>query len=272
MNNWICKNCGEQNPAEMRFCQNCGQEHIAGTEEPPPTVFMPSQSPPPSAPPFTETPFSAQTTTPDAESAPKKGFPWLWVALGGGAIFLVLLVVGGAALIYVFSSNVNSPGNFDSPPANNLVGINSLPPKNVSKTPVNDEEKVTQTTENLIDACLDNDLTKAKTYVKNDEANAEEFCSEVKYNLSDGYKIWGAAVETVGKETVGVVEVSKKGRSKGDVYMYFTKQGSEFLYYQIKEIGETSSSKPGENKIGSGAEPVSGGVLNNKAVSLPKPS
>lgn len=268
MNEWTCQNCGEANGGDMRFCVECGKENFgakvasgvednfgADSEEPAPTVFVQ-----PSAPVFAgdfgaaenfgrsknsagSRHAGAQNSSPD-----EKKSRFLWLLLGGGALFVMFLLIAGVGVaFFLYGGNSAAPvfaDNRESDSAPN--GSNDLPGLPAG---VDDRERLRLVTQNLLDACLAGMDAKAKIYVKNDEADAAELCLEVRRNLPGGYRIWSTEVETIGGHTVGVSMISGKNAAKAEVSMFFTKPGGEFLFYKLSETVEFTDD---ENEIPSG--------------------
>ncbi len=149
MSSQICPKCGTNNPAEMRFCSNCGQTLSApeNREEPPPTVFM-NQPPPVSqkTPEFTQT---APQISANPPPPPKKSSKAWMFGIAGCLGLLVISVVGLGVLVFalgynsdLLSENQNNNKSFPTPTPK--PNSNSNPVFN-SKPLVSDSPDVNQT-------------------------------------------------------------------------------------------------------------------------------
>ena len=86
-----CPNCGQQQPDESKFCNNCGADLQAVKQEPNPTPAAENQNP---APQPVQQPIQPPTQQP-AQPKPKKPWYkkwWIWVIVG----VVVVGVIGGA--------------------------------------------------------------------------------------------------------------------------------------------------------------------------------
>lgn len=160
MSSQICPKCGTNNPAEMRFCSNCGQTLSAAVnrEEPPPTVFM-NQPPPVSQKTPEFTPPAPQISADTPPQPPKKSSKaWIFGIAGClGLLVITIIGLGVVAFIIGYSNTVtvennrNSANPIPSPKSDSNSVFNSKPL-------VSDSPDVNQTDDDETDSDSDNFL------------------------------------------------------------------------------------------------------------------
>jgi hypothetical protein len=70
-----CPGCRAANPAEVRFCQNCGSPFVTAIAWPPPYTSPPYTPPPYTAPPRSPPPYTSPPYTPPPYTAPPRSPP-----------------------------------------------------------------------------------------------------------------------------------------------------------------------------------------------------
>jgi hypothetical protein len=126
MSSQICPKCGTNNPAEMRFCSNCGQTLSApiGREEPPPTIFI---NQPPVSPKQPEFAAPAPQIPVNPPQQPKKSSKaWIFGIAGCLGLGVIALVIGYGSSVTV-ENNKNTVISKSSPKSNSNSVFNSKP-------------------------------------------------------------------------------------------------------------------------------------------------